>query len=283
MSASRGGLARETRRFIPSSVRSQAATVLIALAAGAAQAADRPAAGGSIKPEVLYHNYCSVCHGDRGDGNSRAKNSLVPPPKDLTKATYLTRESIIAIVAEGKQGTAMVGWKTQLSAKEIEALADYLMTTFVGKTAPVVPPVAAISGTTAHGGRAAAPATPAAPAAPIKADMNLPMPGGLKGDVAKGERFYNDNCATCHGVKGDGQGPRAYFINPKPRNFLDPNYRGMFNRPALYAAVSMGKVGTEMPAWKFVLTEQEMANVAEFVFVRFIQSDKQAAGGKPKR
>jgi mono/diheme cytochrome c family protein len=105
----------------------------------------------------------------------------------------------------------------------------------------------------------------------MKTDMSLPLPGGLKGDAAQGGKFYRENCATCHGVKGDGKGPRAYFINPKPRNFLEPTSRAIFNRPTIYAAVSFGKLGTEMPAWKFVLTEQQMANVAEYVFRSFIQ------------
>jgi len=250
------------------------------LAAWAAEPAPRAQAGGAIKPDVLYHNYCSVCHGDRGDGNSRAKSSLVPPPKDLTKATHLNRETIVAVVSDGKPGTAMVGWKTQLNQKEIEGLADYLLANFVGKTVAATPPVAGISGTTAHGGRQsdAAPAPSAAPA--VKADMSLPIPGGFKGDPAWGRKFYLENCATCHGAKGDGKGPRAYFINPKPRNFVDPKWRSTYNRPALYAAISMGRVGTEMPAWKYVLTEQEMANVTEFVFRQYIQPEKAAKAQK---
>jgi mono/diheme cytochrome c family protein len=56
-------------------------------------AGERPAKGGPLKPDALYHNYCSVCHGDRGDGNSRARNSLVPPPRDFTRANELTRDN----------------------------------------------------------------------------------------------------------------------------------------------------------------------------------------------
>jgi mono/diheme cytochrome c family protein len=107
--------------------------------------------------------------------------------------------------------------------------------------------------------------------------MSLPMPNGLRGDARKGGAFYNANCATCHGVKGDGKGPRAYFIHPAPRNFADAGSRTMLNRPLLYAATSMGKLGTEMPAWSKVLTEQEIADVAEYVFAKFIRpGDKPA-------
>ncbi|HLO63759.1 MAG TPA: cytochrome c, partial [Azonexus sp.] len=98
-----------------------ASTLLLAFLisfAPAASAGERPLKGGASKPDVLYHNYCSVCHGDRGDGNSRAKNSLVPPPKDFTRAPELTRDTMITIITHGKPGTAMMAWKSQLDDKE---------------------------------------------------------------------------------------------------------------------------------------------------------------------
>ncbi len=313
------------------------------------------------KPDAIYHNYCSVCHGDRGDGRSRARNSLNPPPRDFTSAGELSRETMIIITTHGKPGTAMVGWKTQLSAAEIEGVVDYVRQTFMvvaldprlqrgkvvyaqncitchgaqgqGSSLPIggskpardlaspqaraeltrermiasvttgrpgtamagfggrlpaqdidavvdyvrsalMVPQTEISGTDAHAGRArktTAPAKPVASAAKANgADMKQPMPNALKGDAVAGGRFYMANCATCHGAKGDGKGPRAYFINPKPRNFLDSTFTSAFNRPAIYAATSVGRLGTEMPAWNKVLNDQEVANVAEFVFQRFV-------------
>lgn len=333
------------------------------LGIGQSQAGERPAKGGEIKPAVIYHNYCSVCHGDRGDGRSRARGSLNPPPRDFTAAGELTRDTMLTIVTHGKSGTAMVGWKTQLTDKEIEAVVDYIRQTFMivaldprllrgktlyaqncivchgergqGSTHPVggpvpprnlsspqsraelsrermlasvtngrpgtgmaafsgrlspqdiesvvdyvrsalmVPDADTISGTRAHGGRGSdVPAAPK-PAPVATADMRLPMPKGLNGDAQKGGRFYNANCATCHGVKGDGKGPRAYFINPKPRNFVAS--RTILNRPVIYMATSMGKLGTEMPAWSKVLSDQEIADVSEYVFTTFIRPGGKAA------
>jgi mono/diheme cytochrome c family protein len=325
-----------------------------------ATAGQRPLKGGEIKPDVIYHNYCSVCHGDRGDGRSRARGSLTPPPKDFTAAGDLTREAMIAFVRDGKSGTAMVGWKTQLTEPEIESVVDYIRKTFMvvaldprlqrGKTVyvhncavchgergqgstlpvggPTLPrnlaspqaraeltrermieavnlgrpgtamtpfasrlsspdveavvdyvraalmvPETSISGTKAHGGR-----TSDEPAKPAKADLSQAMPEGLRGDPVKGGRFYMANCATCHGAAGDGQGPRAYFINPKPRNFKDAAAQATFNRAVIYAATSMGRLGTEMPAWSKVLTKQEVADVSEFVFQRFIQPGSTSKG-----
>jgi mono/diheme cytochrome c family protein len=93
----------------------------------------------------------------------------------------------------------------------------------------------------------------------------------VKGNLAKGRRFYDANCATCHGTAGDGKGPRAYFINPKPRDFRDAAFRSGANRPMLFAAVANGRNGSEMPAWNKVLDDQQIADVAEYVFQAFIQ------------
>lgn len=354
-----------------------AALAALALVTGSASAQapagqSRKAARGD--PAATYHNYCSVCHGDRGDGRSRASNSLVPPPRSFTTpsaAQELGRERMLDAVRNGRPGTAMTGWKTQLSDTDMEAVVDYVRTTFMqpagsptvqrgmklyqancaschgeqgqggapvagsgprparnfrapeavaeltpermlqtvanGKpgtampafgarlgredldavveyvrTTLMLPPAPGISGTSAHAGPAV-PARPAMPDTPAKAapvmagNMTLPFPGGKTGDAAKGRTFYMANCATCHGEKGDGQGPRAYFIRPKPRNLIEDAARAQFNRPALFAAIANGRLGTEMPAWNKVLTDQEIANVGEFVFQAFIRTPAAAA------
>lgn len=332
-----------------------------------AAAADRGAQSQQT-PAALYHNYCSVCHGDRGDGQSRAINSMRPPPRDFTtpqSVQELTRDRMIAAVKGGVPGTAMVSWKTQLTDAQIAQVVDYVRDTFMrasvaadasrgrriyARTCSVchgelgagsmwasanlrpaprdftsertratltreamivavaagrpgtamagygrklsddeinavvdfirgsfmrVDASAGISGTHARG--LPAPAmqgrTPGPAAVPpvAKADMKLPLPLGLRGDATAGRAFYDANCATCHGVKGDGAGPRAYFINPKPRVFTSAESRAVLNLPAIYAGVSAGKRGTEMPAWDKVLTPQEMANVSAYVFRAFIQ------------
>lgn len=84
-----------------------------------------------FKPELIFKNNCSVCHGDHGDGRSRASTSLVPPPRNFTTASDLTREKMIATVTHGKPGTAMMAWKTQLNEKQIEAVVDYVRSNFM--------------------------------------------------------------------------------------------------------------------------------------------------------
>jgi len=311
---------------------------------------------------TLYADYCSVCHGDRGDGNTRARASLVPPPRDFTTpaaAAALTRERMLSAVLDGRPGTAMTGWKTQLSGAEIESVVSYIreqimmpiatedavqgrrlyastcsvchgddgrgarwtMTNLYprprnftrpetrqeltraqmvqvatyGKPdtamsgferqlsqreiestvdyilAAFVPPASA---TTAIARAPNSPSTARGAGAGTgteSADMEAPMSRGLTGDARRGVALYMSNCAVCHGVEGDGQGPRAYFILPKPRNFQHPGSRQTYNRPALFRAIARGSVGSEMPAWDTVLNEQQIADVAEYVFETFIR------------
>ena len=35
----------------------------------------------------------------------------------------------------------------------------------------------------------------------------------------RGQKLYAENCAACHGAKGDGAGPGAYILAQRPRNF----------------------------------------------------------------
>lgn len=243
---------------------------------------------------IVYSKNCAVCHGEKGDGKSRAQFSLNPPPRDFTApglAAALPRQRMITSVTYGRADTAMAGFKQQLNSADIVAVVDYIRAGFMaGSATDGVSGVRHGRRTPSPDGAPAAPAAPAPAAAPLAAtaapDMATPMPQGLKGNPVKGAAFYMANCATCHGSSGDGRGPRAYFILPKPRNFLHPAARQQFNRPALFEAVSNGKLGTEMPAWRYVLAPQDIADVSEFVFQRFIHpaaANGAAAAGQGAR
>lgn len=86
---------------------------------------------GESSAEEIYKRHCSVCHGDRGTGNSRASRDLVPPPRNFNEAANLTRGMMIYIVTNGKAGTAMVGWKNRFSEKEIASVVDYIRGRFM--------------------------------------------------------------------------------------------------------------------------------------------------------
>ena len=215
----------------------------------------------------IFHDYCSVCHGDRGDGNSRAKNSFFPAPRNFTTAEAaqeLSRERMIFSVTYGRPNTAMAGWGRRLGEKRVTAVVDYIRSTFMqldqAKTEDSI-------------------ASKSVENAIVKGDsfdpqyMNEPMPMGLTGVAGWGRIFYNDNCAVCHGESGDGKGPRAYFILPKPRDYRHPASRHKLNRPRLFEVIAKGSHGSEMPAWDKVLTYQEIAHVSEYIYQAFIKPE----------
>jgi mono/diheme cytochrome c family protein len=206
----------------------------------------------------IYADYCSVCHGDTGKGAVWATAGLNPPPVDFTSSQVqakLDRPRMIQSVAYGRPETAMAGWKNRLTDGEIETVVDYVINTFM----PSSPLQQALqSGESGD--------------AQPTADRSLSLPFDLVGDAERGAALYMANCSACHGVTGDGRGPRAYFINPKPRNFLHPSSQASFNRPLIYEAVAKGRLRTEMPAWDKVFDRQQLADVSEFVFQRFIQA-----------
>lgn len=98
-----------------------------------------PPAHGAAEVDAgrIYHEYCSVCHGERGDGRSRAIGSMRPPPRDFTSpqaAVDLDRARMIAAVRDGRTGTAMAAWRAQLNEAEIAAVVDYIRQRFMRAT-----------------------------------------------------------------------------------------------------------------------------------------------------
>jgi mono/diheme cytochrome c family protein len=105
-------------------------TALALLAACAlAHASDKVA-----RPDLIYQRNCAACHGEKGDGESRARRSLAREPRNFTTAKArddLPRDYMIAIVRDGLYEAPMVGRKSRLSQAEIEAVVDFIRTTFM--------------------------------------------------------------------------------------------------------------------------------------------------------
>ena len=87
-----------------------------------------------------------------------------------------------------------------------------------------------------------------------------------------GQRTYERYCVGCHGLDGQGQGEAAVFLNPKPRNFLNGDYKyfhfeesGPFpSDDSLEITIRNGLPGSSMPAFP-LLTRQEVQSVIAYV------------------
>ena len=235
----------------------------------------------------IYALTCSVCHGEDGSGAVWGKTSLYPPPVNFTlknKVRDLTRERMINSVTYGRPGTAMTAFASQLNAEQVEEVVDYIRNTFMITETTEKSHIEAhtVVDTTKNQPHAASTVGMAVLHDQAKESDTLQgvtdtqlfdqeISDQLRGNMQTGLAYYMQNCIACHGTSGTGDGPRAYFIYPRPRNFLHPASKKRFNRPVLFKAIKEGVAGREMPAWGKVLNDQQIADITEYVFQTFIQ------------
>lgn len=66
---------------------------------------------------------------------------------------------------------------------------------------------------------------------------------------ARGAALFAQNCALCHGARGDGAGVRRTGFARPPRNLRDPAWRRMATPRRVFAAIRDGVPASGMPAW----------------------------------
>lgn len=71
-----------------------------------------------------------------------------------------------------------------------------------------------------------------------------------------GRGIYTQNCAACHGLEARGNGPNSISLTKKPANFTRPFYK-QYSDEMWFYRVSEGVVGTRMPRFNLILTEEE--------------------------
>ncbi|MFQ5602732.1 MAG: ethylbenzene dehydrogenase-related protein [bacterium] len=82
-----------------------------------------------------------------------------------------------------------------------------------------------------------------------------------------GKIIYDQRCAPCHGLQGDGQGEAAYLLYPKPRDFTAARYRivSTWERiptdEDIFYVISRGIPGSAMPSWSHLSEKTRWALV----------------------
>jgi mono/diheme cytochrome c family protein len=108
----------------------------------------------------------------------------------------------------------------------------------------------------------------------IKLD-SPPAPGDkfiLVGNVfQQGRRLYMEHCMHCHGVSGDGNGPTASYLSPRPRDYRLGKFKftstqqiDKASRDDLKRIVRNGIPGTYMPSF-LLLKDDELKAIIEYV------------------
>ncbi len=218
----------------------------------------------------VFQDHCAGCHGETGAADGVCAVFLSPQPRDFTTGIYRfkttpggqmpTDEDLFRTVSVGVQSTGMPPWQYLLSEHERWALVAHLKTfsdRFESRGA----------GTPVDLG-----------SEPAKVDAET---------IARGREMYEKaGCGKCHGATGYGDGPSALTLKDSFGNAIPPrNYHKAsdFKRghtlPDIALTIYTGNNGTPMPAFNEALSEEEIWELAAYVYslaeLRF------AGGGTP--
>jgi len=235
--------------------------LLLLLMAGASAEARDPAqveAGNKV-----YHTYCVICHGEKGDGKGlvgvvhRAQQDGVVVhtyPRDFTAGMFKFRstptgmlptdEDLLATVTNGIPRSGMPSHK-DLSLEERHAVIAYIKT-FSKRWQEQK------SGT------------------PIPL-ADVPEYVGTAQSIARGKELYADaGCPTCHGLTGRGDGPSAAELKDNwgdkilPFDFTSGPLKGGSGPARIYRTFLTGLDGTPMPSFQDSLDEQQSWDIVSY-------------------
>jgi high-affinity iron transporter len=113
-------------------------------------------------------------------------------------------------------------------------------------------------------------------------EMNLVVFPRVEPDLANGERLFRENCVSCHGALGKGDGPAADTLNPQPRDFTDPEHLQAYPPYQFFQAISFGVEGTAMPAFAEAFTNAEQWDLAFYLMTLRRDFRPQAPATVPK-
>jgi mono/diheme cytochrome c family protein len=89
--------------------------------------------------------------------------------------------------------------------------------------------------------------------------------GSLMGNAIAGQQLYTTTCAQCHGSEGQGNGPGAKHINPKPADLR--SRVGQYDNRGLFLLIRKGGMFVGKPAMppSPQLTDQQIMDLLAYL------------------
>lgn len=209
-----------------------------------------PARGANV-----YREYCTQCHGARGEGDGPGAQGLDPKPAVHAKMALsdFPEDYLYNLIYYGGKSVGksfnMPDWGLTLPPQDIADVIAFLRDKFKGEEGQ------AEAGTVAKATSGECPQPRKTKNAAGKyLSLSNPLqatPGNLK----TGEQLFQKTakpmaCQLCHGSKGNGKGPGAAGVTPGPRNFTCAVTMKDISDGQLFGVIKDGSPGTAMPAFK---------------------------------
>ena len=181
---------------------------------------DNGVARGELTGSALFVSQCARCHGlgGLGDGIGSESPTFGSPPRDFVEGAYryISTDNTIASDADlrraitaGFPASGMPAFE-HLSTGQVDSLVSVLDELWEGR--------------------------------PERGDTIVvpPRPATTDSSIAAGAKLYGMMCMTCHGEKGDGQGPAFAGQETAPRDFTKGDLKAGTDPAQMYLRTAAG-------------------------------------------
>ncbi|MBT3553321.1 MAG: c-type cytochrome [Rhodospirillaceae bacterium] len=114
----------------------------------------------------------------------------------------------------------------------------------------------------------------------LAADIaSKPMPEATEAFTEQGHQIYIQRCSFCHGLLGDGNGPAAKYMDPRPRDFTLGTFKFRTTQSGelptdtdLFRTVSRGLKGTGMQAFDNQIIKNGLSEEQRWQVISYIKT-----------
>jgi high-affinity iron transporter len=89
------------------------------------------------------------------------------------------------------------------------------------------------------------------------------MPDGVP-SLSRGAQLFREECSTCHGANGRGDGPAGKVLKPPPSNLADARALAHTSPLSFYQRITIGVAGTAMPSYETRLSAADRWALAAY-------------------
>ncbi len=227
----------------------------------------------AVTGEELFKMFCAACHGPTGAGDGPAAATIGTRPRNFLREPFryvstmegvATDEDLRRTIATGR-GIEEMPSDPQFTDTEVRLLIDFLRSIRLrGVTAELTEAFADDDDIEPEEIEEIA-LERVTPGEPLVVPARSP---DFKYDAAAAATIFADNCASCHGPTGRGDGPQELLDtlgNPiRARNLTTGRFHGGSEPTELFKRFRIGIPGTPMPAQE-ALSDDQVWQLVRFV------------------